>query len=151
MKYYGFCGECGKVVEAMVRKEDRPQGRIYMAVAERGYTAGWTAEQFLARQAAKLMEELGEVFALMDGMPVNLVEKVRDAAEAARRQFDDMTAWDRVNVEGGKLEALWKELADLQVVLACAAHTVNYLEWTDRDLMDAALEKADGDVKRGVR
>lgn len=151
MKYYGFCKECGKIVEAGIKEEDKAQYRVFEAVNKRGYLNGWTANQFLARQVAKLMEELGEMAAEMGyELPEELQTRLQYAADEAKYQFDHGRWMDGI-FEEERLLRIWKELTDIQVVVFCIATTVNYLLHEFRDVTDEAVEKAEKDIRRGVR
>ena len=128
------------------------QRRIYDAVVHRGYREGWAAEQFAARQVAKLTEELGELsrcihmlWAFESGFEIEL----RCAAEQARAAFDG-PGWENAWIESTQ-DAL-DELADIVVVACCLAEALGEIRPDlDTDLMQAALAKADADVTRGVR
>ena len=105
MSEYGFCKRCGETVEVGVLPQDRAQARVFQAVKERGYTKGWSCDQFLGRQLAKMAEELGEACAAGLGLlPVETQERIQ-LAEAPG----------------------------------------------SRDVVRAALEKAEKDTVRGVR
>jgi len=147
----GFCKKCGTVTEVAVLPQDRLQERVVAAVEKRGYMKGWTAGQFLARQAAKLMEELGELAADMRGvLPVELHSRMQDAADSGRFHFDT-GYWHDGIWDTDQLERIWKELVDMQVVLACAAGALEKVGRPGCDLMQGAVEKAEKDVERGVR
>jgi NTP pyrophosphatase (non-canonical NTP hydrolase) len=113
-------------------------------VAARGYMAGWTAEQFVARQLAKLTEELSEALACMrdPGWHHYWTDDAHMAGRMAREDFDRKMLWDTVEIDTGALRA---ELADMQVVLFAAAQTLEF------DIAQAAIDKSGADVERGVR
>lgn len=147
----GFCKECGQVVEVAVPKDDRLQWRVFEAVKQRGYVGDWLPGQFLARQAAKLAEELGELAAEMGfAMPVPLQTTIQDAADQAKYAFDH-GEWRDTYWDTDQLQRVWKELADMQVVLYCAAMAVNRLLGEEQDLAQSAAEKSEQDIRRGVR
>jgi NTP pyrophosphatase (non-canonical NTP hydrolase) len=116
-------------------------------VAARGYRDGWTAEQFVARQLAKLTEELGEALDQIGGIDkwadMNWLTAGYDAGLAARQLFDDKRGWGGVYLDNA--DALRAELADMQVVLFAAAQTLEF------DIAQAAIDKSGADVERGVR
>ena len=116
-------------------------------VAARGYADGWTAEQFVARQLAKLTEELGESLDQIDGLDAwadeNWLTVGYDAGRAARAQFDVREAWGGVYLPNP--DALRAELADMQVVLFAAAQALDF------NIAQAAIDKSAADVARGVR
>jgi len=128
------------------------QREIYDAVVKRGYRDGWTAEQFAARQLAKLTEELGELsrcvhmlWAFESGFEIEL----RSAAKQARAAFDG-PGWENAWIES-PLGAL-DELADIVVVACCLAEALGETRPDlGVDLPELALAKAKADVIRGVR
>lgn len=147
----GFCTNCGRTVEVHKPIDDRLQWRIFNAVRLRGYLNGWSPSQFLARQAAKMAEELGEASVEMSSyLPVALFTTIQAAADEGKYHFDHEKwkegYWDQEN-----LERLWNEISDMQVVLVCMAMAANALLDDQRDLLKAALLKAAGDIPRGVR
>ena len=113
-------------------------------VAARGYRDGWTAEQFVARQLAKLTEELSEALACMrdPGWHHYWTDDAHVAGRLAREDFDRKVLWDTVTVDA---DALRSELADMQVVLFAAAAALDF------DVVQAAIDKSSQDVARGVR
>lgn len=130
-----------------------PQERVYQSVSDRGYTRNWTDDQFLARQLAKLTEEVAEA---VGGVAVDAwtptqdwLEQLHWAGQSARAAFDDAEMWDNAGPEDAV--ALRKELADCQVVLFCAAQALARHTGESFDVVTAAVEKATADVTRGVR
>lgn len=120
-------------------------------VARRGYREGWTAEEFLARNIAKLQEELAEA---SEHVPVStLNDALRTVGDFARFVFDnhDKRLWAVGEIPAEDLKALRSELADCQVVLFCLAGAVGDIEDERFDVVSAALSKAIADWKRGVR
>jgi len=127
----------------------KAQERVARAVEERGYRDGWTREQFAARQVAKLCEELGELC-------IHVAQEVggwiryskpwemslRNAAKRARQEFDG-GHWELATVIDE--DAAREELADLQVVVFALADALDF------DVVQAAVDKAEADVDRGVR
>ena len=119
-------------------------------VAARGYRDGWTVDQFVARQLAKLQEELGEAIEhtdcndeLHNRLFILLSNNATMAGERGKAAFDDKRCWDGVMIRG--LDALRAELADMQVVLFAAAQALDF------DIVQAAVDKSSQDVARGVR
>lgn len=141
--------------EALDRWQARKevQADVALAVERRGYRDGWREESFLARQVAKFVEELGELMMLIYPRGRDFLPKWKEdlliSATRARLAFDDVEDWERAEV--GDLEAIKGELADLQVVLFCAAQAVGELCGDGFDVVEAARQKALGDVERGVR
>lgn len=136
------------------------QQAVYAAVEARGYTAGWSSIQFLARQIAKLTEELAEAYDLIeydadDPLAFDFDLELGRAGRAARRFFDERTAWDRTEVGPQDVDefvaSMRQELADCQVVLFCAAHALARFDGAPFDVVEEALKKATADVSRGVR
>ena len=110
-------------------------------VAARGYRDGWTAEQFVARQLAKLTEELAEAVSgtrVFGGWTNCLIY----AGSLARQRFDEPFYWRNVKEIS---EDIRSELADMQVVLFAAAAALEF------DVVQAAIDKSGADVARGVR
>lgn len=129
------------------------QKRVYQAVEERGYRRGWDTGQFAARQVLKLGEELSELAAHFF-FP-------RTDFYSANQEFDK-TGWlckkifDRgerlLGIRGANKEELIKsELADMQVIIFCLAEVLKQMTGEDFSVIDAALEKSQADIKRGVR
>ena len=121
-------------------------------VAERGYRDGYSASGFAVRQILKATEELGEiVVALGMHLPGLFVESLLHAANEARSLFDQGWGDEWGEITPQEAREVLAELADLQVVLFCAAEALAEILGEDFDLARAALEKAKADVKRGVR
>ena len=126
------------------------QNDVYNAVLARGYREGWSAEQFVARQIAKLAEEVAEASYHIPSMEFyQWVIGLRNTGWAAKFAFDRPDYWDVATVAA--YEGLAKELADVQVVLFCAAAALGELTGEPFDLVQAARDKALADVGRGVR
>jgi NTP pyrophosphatase (non-canonical NTP hydrolase) len=155
--------------ELNMREESKGslQTAVYTAVESRGYMKGWTAFQALHRQLAKLAEELAEVVEASDFMPTDGFALLAvEAGQSARRVFDlnkpHQLPWAEfadippaLQVEAAA--RMSKELADMQVVLLCAAELVGKVlaeagvEDSHFDVLAAASRKATGDIDRGVR
>jgi len=128
------------------------QDLVAGAVRERGYYQKpdgtyWTREQLAARQVAKLTEELGEltehIWACGQRQgPAYWEEALHIASTRAKRSFDRGN-WEHAEVTDH--EAAVSELADLQVVLFTLADALGV------DVVDLAMQKARGDVARGVQ
>ena len=115
---------------------------IHANVDARGYLAGWDSDQLVARQMAKMIEELAEACEQLR-LPRGLAEAIYDTGALARQYFDTPEAWDGAGV--ADVDRFLAELADVAVVLAVAGATIN-----DNVLSDA-LAKAKRDAGRGVR
>ena len=127
------------------------QKEIYEAVVERGYKEAWTDEQFLARQAVKLGEELGELInELPFEVPNRALMNVLVAGQSCQWEFD-YGIWPETEIQEHRLRRILKEAADMQVVLCCLAEAAAVILGEEVDLMDVAFGKARGDVVRGVR
>ena len=143
------------------------QQRVYDAVCARGYRAGWTPQQFLARQIAKLQEELAEASysvtlnsddlardlqerAIRPAMDTGIDHLILDAGEAARRAFGDPSYWGHVEMMI-EPEYIRRELADMLVVIFCAVEALREIDGQEFDVIEAALDKSTADVARGVR
>lgn len=125
------------------------QEAVFKSVEARGYVKGWTEEQFFGRQVCKLLEELGELsrYARLPG----LLSGILALGYRARGVFDDRKAWERLGPGAGYAPEMEEELADLQVVLFCAAEAVGRMRGERFDLVEAAMRKAGKDVERLVR
>ena len=64
-----------------------PQQDVAELVAQRGDREGWTPEQFIARQVAKLAEEVGELAQHVD-LPGRLGPLIASTGTIARWTFD---------------------------------------------------------------
>lgn len=135
-------------LDEILEERKRPQERIYNSIAKRGYVDGLEPEQFLARQVAKLTEELTEVAHELH-LPVRLQTDLYEVAHQAKRMFDNKELWKRYKVKN--LDKLKKEMADCMVVLLGMAHTIELYEDKYFDLVGVAVEKAKSDEGRGVR
>ena len=117
-------------------------------VAARGYMAGWTREQFVARQLCKMTEELAEAARQITPSTYehrrlgDWLEALQDAGIAARLAFDERSEWTGL-IHISRLAP--SELADMQVVLFAAAQALDF------DIVQAAIDKSSQDVARGVR
>jgi hypothetical protein len=131
------------------------QRKVAESVAKRGYRDGWTAEQFLARQACKLVEELAEltltVAKIWPGGRLywNWQQRMNIAGKLARLSFDDPAEWADVAVLD--IKAAMEEAADMQVVLFNIAAAIEEATGQPWDIVQAAVDKASGDEARGVR
>ena len=129
------------------------QRRVYKAVEARGYTAGWNNHEFIARQMAKLAEELGEVtwyYASKDGDEVReLISLIRVTARVAGRLFDRPEPWHDAFI--WKPSNMRSEVADMQVILFALAEAITRETGEPFDVAAAAVEKATSDIHRGVR
>lgn len=141
------------------------QQLVYELVERRGYCAGWTVGELLARQVVKLQEELTELVVVSlprEGYwnhygPAAVAMGIGACVlfDAPKGELDG--AWGQVDryLAEADLDRIGNELADLQVVLFCAAESLSMLREQRNeepfDLIEAALAKAAGDVERGVR
>ena len=115
---------------------------IHANVDARGYLAGWDSDQLVARQMAKMVEELAEACDQLR-LPRGLAEAIYDTGALARQYFDAPEAWEGAGV--ADVDRFLAELADVAVVLAVAAATIN------GNVLSDALAKAKRDAGRGVR
>ena len=107
----------------------------------------------VARNAFKLIEELGEYFDAVTHHSESLYgphapSLLQRWAEKSKALFDSGNTGYAV---GDNKEHAEKELADAFVVLSVLAHLHNQLYGTQFDPMEAALAKSGADVQRGVR
>jgi NTP pyrophosphatase (non-canonical NTP hydrolase) len=124
------------------------QEQVYDLVAQRGYRAQWTTREFIARQVAKLAEELGEAARVVE-LPGRLGNLITATGIIAGYTFDQQGEWyELTNVD---VDALQTELADIQVVVFCLAQALTELAGDDYNVVRAALAKATTDVLRGKR
>ena len=120
------------------------QDTVAANVAARGYRDGWTQEEFVARQLAKLTEELAEAFWYVHGIEqTDIAANIPDIGESARQAFDDASVWSKARIY--QPDALRAELTDMMVVLLAAADALGFY------ILPAAIEKSSQDVARGVR
>lgn len=130
------------------------QAVVYEAVRERGYLDGYEPDALLFRQLLKLTEELGEAWAHVNSRSsgsLRAAAYMRSAAEEARHEFDkrdELSGYVHVQTQ---IDELASELADLQVVLFVAAQIIAQETGQPFDIVQAAVDKAEADVKRGVR
>lgn len=127
------------------------QVRIWDAVVARGYAAGYTKKQLVARQLTKLVEEVGEAVGYMALSTEGLFDEELDLMRArARRRFDERD-WTHCGPDPDVYDLVTEELYDCQVVLCCLASVLGELRGQSIDLMGGALRKAEKDISRGVR
>lgn len=128
------------------------QAVVVDAVRARGYLDGWSLEALQGRQVAKLVEEVGELAALLEGAPVSLVKltpftgDAELAGEWARQAFDGVrcTGWENAHVvDAGAAVA---ELADVVVVALVMASLLG-----EQDLLGRVVRKSLADIGRGRR
>ena len=128
---------------------------VYEAVRDRGYRNGWTTKEFLARQIAKMQEELGELSYLVVHPNAQLGADIEFVSSGARKDFDEgKEFWEKMvaDINEDEFPKLFQEIADMQVVLCCMWGVARELASRDSgDLMEWALKKAQADVDRGVR
>jgi NTP pyrophosphatase (non-canonical NTP hydrolase) len=131
------------------------QARVAEATRRRGYREGWTAEQFLARQVAKLQEELAEMaMGVHFDAGTSSTGAEADVMIAGRscRELFDRGNWSRAKLSPAfSLDYLRGEIADLQVVLYNLADALGEIAGEPFDVAAAAVEKATADERRGVR
>lgn len=129
------------------------QNQIAKNVDDRGYFKGWDPAQILARQLVKLGEELPEGMAHVRTGALKTrpwwLHVFEDAEGVARQAFDGFDEWEHTTIDD--LDALGQELADMQVILCCAAYAYELLTGQPFDLMAGAYLKSLKDIKRGRR
>lgn len=120
------------------------QALVAKAVADRGYRAGWTDEQFAARQICKAVEELAEVGECIKWIYHNpsWIDSLQDIGAQARGYFDDNRAWYQAESFYPEIS---QEIADVLIPLLCLADVLGI------DLEQVIREKALGDAQRGMR
>lgn len=133
------------------------QRQILSAVARRGYVNGWQPEEFIARQAVKLLEEACELF-LAFSWPTSakfnqLRESVVTLKAYASWTFDEESLWRGGDVADQiiNMPAVLSECADCMVVLANIAEMQREMTGEAFALLPKAAAKATGDIERGVR
>lgn len=123
------------------------QRGIVAFVADRGYLEGYTLDQRIARQLVKQIEETCEALQCITDCPsrqvAGLITWAGYIGRYARALFDVPSLFDDVVID---VPTLIDELPDMVVPLAVLADAVGV-----PDMMAAALDKAQADVKRGVR
>jgi len=143
---------------------NRVQRKVVEAVEQRGYRTGWNAEQFFARQIAKMQEELGELVRYVrDNRNLDICEEsdlefyIKRASQKARQIFDQEEMWIYAGIQQDdgitkkiKCEIMSK-LADMQVVLYVMAEAFSEITSEPFDIETTALVKATNDIERGVR
>lgn len=137
---------------------DDPQSKVYEAVKKRGYRDGWTPEQYLARQIAKMVEELIELKLTISiqhpGDSLSNPEWYHrlniNIQQYARCAFDNYGTGEWF-VDIHDLKQAKKEAADLQVVLFQIAEAIGEIDGKPFDVVQAAVDKAQKDIERGVR
>ena len=123
------------------------QAQTVASVARRGYLNGWNADELLARQVVKMMEELGELASVIECDDTSMSEffaSIVKAGRLARAVFDVPSLF--VGATIADTQAAQHELADCAVVMSVAAHALEM-----PDVMYAASQKALADEARGVR
>lgn len=123
--------------------------RIVEAVRDRGYLDGWTPRQLVARNACKLIEESAETLEAVQSERWAVWSTAMQVKQLSGELFDESDYWD----ESGEMdvEQIRKEVADCYVVLSVLLDALESVTEAPFDVAQAALEKAEGDVDRGVR
>jgi hypothetical protein len=129
------------------------QSEVYNSVVDRGYREGYSAEQFIARQVAKLQEELWELAQRID-LPIQVYRTIELAGKTSKEWFDK----GKFSLDDTSC-AVWglqQELADIQVVVFCLAEELSKMQSAQGgvkrvDITKLALDKARKDVQRGIR
>ena len=123
------------------------QAEVARLVAERGCRKGWTPEQFIARQVARLAAQIGELPQHVD-LPGRLGPLIISTGNIARWTFGQEQEWR----EHGTLctsHALMTEMVDIQVVVFCLAEELARLTGEDYDVVGRALVRVSADTMRG--
>lgn len=121
------------------------QAEVLAAVMARGYREGWADQPFMARQVAKVAEEIGELVDTFDfGVDGTWMRKVREAACITRITFNnELWGWENARVKDkADLEG---EVADVLISLLCLAEVAGF------DALEVVRRKALADVERGKR
>jgi len=129
----------------------QPQEKIYNAVVERGYHEGLSEQEFAAKQVAKLGEKFGELAEFVASRTWNQpwwIYHIRNMSRDCRRAFDCITEWSGMTIDVNGIRA---ELADVAVVVLLMSETISHITGQPFDVIQAAVEKAEKDVERGVR
>lgn len=129
------------------------QSEVYNSVVDRGYREGYSAEQFIARQVAKLQEELWGLAQRID-LPIQVYRTIELAGKTSKEWFDK----GKFSLDDTSC-AVWglqQELADIQVVVFCLAEELSKMQSAQGgvkrvDITKLALDKARKDVQRGIR
>ena len=131
------------------------QEATFDAVKDRGYVSNWTMRQFMARQVAKLQEELGELAEICLSGSSPLSRDILFTGDVAKMAFDneDHEFWEdeAENITMSSFKQIREELADLQVVLFCLTEATVKYSGTLFNVAEAAVEKSTSDIERGVR
>jgi hypothetical protein len=132
----------------MARDRKRtPQQDVAELVAQRGYREGWTPEQFIARQVAKLAAQIGELPQHVD-LPGQLGPLIASTGTIARWTFDQDQTWQD-GMTSCTPHALMAELAGIQVVVFRLAEELARLTGEDYDVVERALVNVAADTLRG--
>lgn len=121
------------------------QDTIANAVKARGYDGqGMTKEQFCFSQLCKAIEELDEVGACfgVGQAPYIILRELKSAAYFAKGYFNRADRMGDVKMND---LCLAEELADVLITLVMVADVLGV------DLQQMAIDKARGDVSRGIR
>jgi len=120
---------------------------IAQAIIDRGYRDGHTPHQFAAHHFAKLVEEVGELNEAVVHQ-AHVRTEVYMAAKMCRIEFD---RWDWTRGYVVDIELAKAELADVVVTALSMAQAIADITGEPFDVVQAAVDKATADVKRGVR
>jgi len=115
-----------------------PQATVYQNVAQRGYTDGYTDQEFASRQLLKIIEEVAE---LADSFGIDESMTIATAGAQARYLFDA----GAIPFTKPTMQAVQNELYDVQVVLFCMAEALGI------DVIAGSVQKSLTDIERGVR
>lgn len=132
----------------MTRDRKRtPQQNVAELVAQRGYREGWTPERFIARQVARLAEEVGELAQHVD-LPGRLGPLIASTGTIARWTFDQDQTWQD-GMTSCAPHALMAKLAGVQVVVFRLAEELARLTGEHYDVVGRALVNVAADTMRG--
>lgn len=123
------------------------QKQVSDNIITRGYREGYSLNTFAGRQFIKLVEEIGELLQSILGLEKYFYQVVKLAGDQAHWLFDMPATGLSILL----LEAAKRELADVQVVIFSMAQAIAEIEGKPFDVGQAALEKSQKDIERGIR
>jgi hypothetical protein len=121
-------------------------------VVRRGYREGWTAEGFFSRQLLKLIEEAAEFGEWLRWGDAGVVHwgALQNIGKIARSNFKAGITGRLVDIAGREAD-VEAEMADELVTLFCKAAAWQEMTGRPFDITQAAIDKAEADIDRGVR
>jgi hypothetical protein len=134
-----------------------PQSIVHENCRSRGYVNSWSYGAFLVRNVFKIIEEVWELYGtILVNKPTSIILTnidfhLREAAIRAETQFIAAIKNQTPDINPVNMDDVKKELADVQVVVFNIAAALSELSGSYFDVVQAAVDKSESDIKRGIK